>query len=148
MLSQSLQVLLIKLDIINEKFMFYKETIDQIMNDMKELTEITVIKRKIDNIMQQLGNIRNINDDHETKTVKNPLPVEGKYVEITIFNEFTKNHKLEIENINNRIDELKLVNNADSDHEMVMFELSNMKIKHHTDRLGDDPGIYVYMLTL
>ena len=107
MLSQSLQVLLIKLDIINEKFMFYKETIDQIMNDMKELTEITVIKRKIDNIMQQLGNIRNINDDHETKTVKHPLPVEGKYVEITIFNEFTKNHKLEIENINNRIDELK-----------------------------------------
>ena len=57
--------------------------------------------------MQLIGNMKNSSDDNEIKSIKQTLPVDGKYVEITIFNEFMKNNKTNLENTNIRIDELK-----------------------------------------
>lgn len=83
-----------------------KETIDQILIDIKEIQEITVIKRKIENIMLILGNMKTtIVDEPEVKS--KPQMQSDKYLEITIFNEFMKNYKIQVDNFNIRIDELR-----------------------------------------
>jgi hypothetical protein len=97
-----------------------KEAIDQINSDLKDIQEITIIKRKIENIMQILGNLKHSNtDESEAKISKPIMHIENKYVEISIYNEFLKNNKLQIDNINARIDELrKLIDD-------ILLELKN-----------------------
>jgi hypothetical protein len=43
----------------------------------------------------------------ETKTVRQTMPIDGKFVELNVYNEFIKNNKIQIEGINLRIDELR-----------------------------------------
>jgi len=53
----------------------FKEAIDQINSDLKDLHEITIIKRKIENIMQILGNLKpSNNDESDVKVIKPIMP--------------------------------------------------------------------------
>lgn len=101
---------------------------------MKDIHEITNIKRKIENIMQILGNLKHsINDESEIKISKPTIPIDNKYVEISVYNEFIKSNKIQIDNINLRIDELrKLIDE-------ILLELKN---KVNERDLKNLEGIY------
>jgi hypothetical protein len=70
--------------------------------------------------MQILGNLKHsTSDESEVKVSKPIMPIDNKYVEISIYNEFLKSNKLQIDHINARIDELrKLIDD-------ILLELKN-----------------------
>lgn len=86
---------------------FYKETIEQLLVDIKELDQIKLLKKKIDQIMDMLANMKT-HEDHEPKQ-RPTVHYEGGFVELTVYNEFLRNNKIQIDTINGRIDELKLL---------------------------------------
>lgn len=75
---------------------------------MKEIKEIHIIKKKIDIIMEKLGSLKNSGtEEPEFKATKQTIPIDGKYLEISVYNEFLKNNKNQLDHINARIDELR-----------------------------------------
>ena len=59
--------------------------------------------------MQIISGLKNTSNDEpsEVKTVRQTVPLDGKYVEIIVYNEFLKNNKNQLDQMNARIDELR-----------------------------------------
>ena len=93
----------------NAKIAFLKDAIDQLNTDIKEIEEINIIKRKIDTIMAMISGMKNQSNEEpsENKNLRQTIPLEGKFLEASIYYEFVRSYKLTIEGINLRLDELR-----------------------------------------
>lgn len=97
----------IKLAQISNTVLFLKETISQLSEDKKILDDFNWLKKRVENLSSSFVNIKP--DDINSSSTKHVHMDVSRFVDAQTYNDFVKNYNKEIDRVNWRLDELKLM---------------------------------------
>ncbi len=84
-----------------------KETISQLSEDKKILDDFNWLKKRVENLSSSFVNMKP--DDMNSSSIKHVHLDVSRFVDAQSYNEFVKNYNKEIDRVNWRLDEMKLM---------------------------------------
>jgi hypothetical protein len=92
---------------MNNTIIYLKEAISQLSEDNKIIDDFNWLKRKVENLSSSFVNMKP--DDINSSSLKHVHMDVSRFVDTQTYNEFVKNYNKEIDRVNWRVDELRLM---------------------------------------
>ena len=103
--------LIVNLDQKLNQMNFLKDNVIQLMEDRNIIEEVTKLRKKFEGLNAIVLNLKPHSDDSSHSQRANLDSY--RYLEITVFNEFKKQMKKELDNICNRLDDMRITIDED-----------------------------------
>lgn len=100
-------------NLLTHQINYFKDTITQLIEDRRVLDDINWLRRKVENLTNNMNTMKNIDDSgNNANSRAGYMAIEAhKYLEISNFNMFLKNYKSDMEFLRKNMEEYKNIIN-------------------------------------